>query len=118
VHINTVAGSEMLVLDAAKRYPHATFSGLNPGLIKPNIRNNFFGEGALKPRIMESLFGLFTPSAEDYAGRMSTRQSTATQSASSFPSLLPFVFLPRNGWRIEPMPFRLVTTALRRDTDV
>lgn len=33
-HLNTVAGNEMLVLDAAKRYSHATFFGLNPGLIK------------------------------------------------------------------------------------
>lgn len=43
VHMNTVAGNEMLVLDAAKRYPNATFFGLNPGVIRTNIRSNLFG---------------------------------------------------------------------------
>jgi hypothetical protein len=70
VHMNTVAGNEMLVLDAAKRYPHATFFGLNPGLIKTNIRDNLFGKDSLKSRVMESLIGLFTPSPEAYAKRI------------------------------------------------
>lgn len=69
-HMNTVAGNEMLVLDAARRYPHATFFGLNPGLIKTNIRDNFFGKDSLKSRVMESLIGLFTPTAEAYAQRI------------------------------------------------
>jgi hypothetical protein len=34
VQMNTAAGNEMLVLDAAKRYPHASFFGLNPGIIE------------------------------------------------------------------------------------
>lgn len=66
-HMNTVAGNEMLVLDAAKRYSHATFFGLNPGLIKTNIRDNFFGKDSLKSRIAETLIGWMTPSAEGYA---------------------------------------------------
>ncbi len=70
VHMNTVAGNEMLVLDAAKRYPHAAFFGLNPGLIKTNIRDNFLGEGSLKSRLVESLIGLLTPSAETYAEKL------------------------------------------------
>jgi NAD(P)-dependent dehydrogenase (short-subunit alcohol dehydrogenase family) len=70
VHMNTVAGNEMLVLDAAKRYPHATFFGLNPGLIKTNIRDNFLGKDSLKSRLVESIIGLFTPSAEAYAERI------------------------------------------------
>jgi NAD(P)-dependent dehydrogenase (short-subunit alcohol dehydrogenase family) len=69
-HMNTVAGNEMLVLDAAKRYPHAAFFGLNPGLIKTNIRDNFLGEGSLKSRLVESLIGLLTPSAETYAEKL------------------------------------------------
>jgi hypothetical protein len=44
----------MLVLEEAKRYPNATFFGLNPGLVKTNIRDNFFGKGPLKSRVMES----------------------------------------------------------------
>jgi NAD(P)-dependent dehydrogenase (short-subunit alcohol dehydrogenase family) len=66
-HMNTVAGNEMLVLDSAKRYPSVSFFGLNPGLIKTNIRNNFLGEGTLKSRVTEWLIGLLTPSAESYA---------------------------------------------------
>jgi NAD(P)-dependent dehydrogenase (short-subunit alcohol dehydrogenase family) len=70
VHMNTVAGNEMLVLDAAKRYPDAAFFGLNPGLIKTNIRDNLLGKGTLKSRLIESMIGLLTPSAEAYAARM------------------------------------------------
>ena len=66
-HMNTVAGNEMLVLDAAKRYRHATFFGLNPGLIKTNIRDNFFGKDSLKSRIAEALIGWLSPSADAYA---------------------------------------------------
>ncbi|GGA52705.1 SDR family NAD(P)-dependent oxidoreductase [Dyella nitratireducens] len=70
VHMNTVAGNEMLVLDAAKRYPSATFFGLNPGLIKTNIRDNFFGKDSLKSRMAETLIGLLTPTADAYAERI------------------------------------------------
>lgn len=69
-HMNTVAGNEMLVLDAAKRYPHVTFFGLNPGLIKTSIRDNFFGKDTLKSRVMETLIGLLTPTADTYAQRI------------------------------------------------
>ncbi|GLQ91501.1 SDR family NAD(P)-dependent oxidoreductase [Dyella acidisoli] len=67
VHMNTVAGNEMLVLDAAKRYPHATFFGLNPGLIKTNIRDNFLGKHSLKSRLIETLIGWMTPNVDAYA---------------------------------------------------
>lgn len=70
VHMNTVAGNEMLVLDAAMRYPNATFFGLNPGLIKTNIRDNFFGKETLKSRFMEWMIGLMTPTPEGYAERL------------------------------------------------
>lgn len=70
-HMNTVAGNEMLVLDAAKRYPNATFFGLNPGLVKTSIRDNFFGKGSLKSHFVEGLIGLLTPSADAYARRIS-----------------------------------------------
>lgn len=70
VHMNTVAGNEMLVLDAAQRYPHATFFGLNPGLIKTNIRDNLLGKNSLKSRVIETLIGLFTPTAHTYAKRI------------------------------------------------
>jgi NAD(P)-dependent dehydrogenase (short-subunit alcohol dehydrogenase family) len=70
VHMNTVAGNEMLLLDAAKRYPNATFFGLNPGLIKTSIRDNFLGRGSIKSGVIETLVGWFTPSPEAYAERI------------------------------------------------
>ncbi|AXI83257.1 SDR family NAD(P)-dependent oxidoreductase [Xylella taiwanensis] len=69
-HMNTIAGNEILVLDAARRYPHATFFGLNPGLIKTNIRDNFFGKHSLKSHVIETLIGLLTPTADTYAKRI------------------------------------------------
>lgn len=70
VHMNTVAGNEMLVLDAAKQFSHVNFFGLNPGLIKTNIRDNFFGKDTLKSRVMETLISWFTLSADAYAKRI------------------------------------------------
>ena len=67
VHMNTVAGNEMLVLDAAKRYPNATFFGLNPGFVSTNIRGNLFGGKTLLYRFIEWMTGLTAPSAETYA---------------------------------------------------
>lgn len=69
-HSNTVAGNEALVLDAAQRYPQLDVFGLNPGLIKTSIRSNFLGDGSLKHRLVEGLFGLISPSPERYAQRM------------------------------------------------
>lgn len=69
-HMNTVAGNEILVLTNARRYPHLNVFGLNPGLIKTNIRDNFLGKGSLKSRIMETLIGLLTPTADAYARRI------------------------------------------------
>ena len=69
-HMNTVAGNEMLVLEAARRYRQAHFFGLNPGLIKTGIRDNFFGRGSLVSRIVESLIGVFSQSAEAYVRRI------------------------------------------------
>jgi hypothetical protein len=70
VHMNTLAGNEMLVLDAAKRYPNASFFGLNPGLIRTNIRSNLLGADTLRYRFLEWMIGLMTPSAEIYAERL------------------------------------------------
>ena len=67
VHMNTVAGNEALVLDGKKRYPHISFFGLNPGLIKTNIRANFLGEGSFAHKAAEFFIGLLTPTPEQYA---------------------------------------------------
>jgi len=69
VHMNTVAGNEALVLDSAERYPGVDFFGLNPGLVKTNIRANFLGDGSIKHRVVEFLIGVFSMTAEKYAQR-------------------------------------------------
>jgi NAD(P)-dependent dehydrogenase (short-subunit alcohol dehydrogenase family) len=70
VHLNTVAGNEMLVLDGSRRYPHVGFYGLNPGLIKTNIRANLFGDRSLMHRAVEFLIGLTMQSAGRYAAHI------------------------------------------------
>lgn len=70
VHKNTVAANEALVLDAVGRFPGIDTFGLNPGLIKTDIRGNMLGEGSLRHRLVEGVIGLLTPSAETYAKRI------------------------------------------------
>lgn len=70
VHMNTVAGNEMLVLDGARRYPHINLYGLNPGLIKTDIRSNFMGGNKFLFALLEGLIGLMTPTADSYAQRI------------------------------------------------
>jgi len=69
LHMNTVAGNEMLVLDSARRYPNATFFGLTPGAIKSNIRSNWLGANSFKHRIFEWVIGLISQSADTYGSR-------------------------------------------------
>lgn len=70
-HLNTVAGNEALVLYGARQYPDINFYGLNPGLIKSNIRSNMSGgQGSLRHRITEGIIGLLTISADTYARRV------------------------------------------------
>jgi NAD(P)-dependent dehydrogenase (short-subunit alcohol dehydrogenase family) len=70
-HMNTVAGNEALVLHAAQAYPHLRVFGLNPGLVKTNIRSNVFGgSDSLRFKVMETIVGLFTPTADQYAERL------------------------------------------------
>jgi NAD(P)-dependent dehydrogenase (short-subunit alcohol dehydrogenase family) len=98
VHMNTVAGNEMLVLDAANRYPQTNFFGLNPGLVKTNIRDNFLGKDSLKSRFAETLIGWFTPTPEAYAERITpllTSPDLETHSGAMF---------NKNGDAIEASP--------------
>jgi NAD(P)-dependent dehydrogenase (short-subunit alcohol dehydrogenase family) len=69
-HMNTVAGNEILVLDAARRYPHLNVYGVNPGLVKTNIRSNFMGHHKFVFSLLEGIIGLLTPSPAQYASRM------------------------------------------------
>ena len=70
-HMNTVAGNEAFVLHAAKAYPRFGVYGLNPGLIKSDIRANVLGgRNSLKFKLVEGLIGLVMMSAEKYAARL------------------------------------------------
>ncbi len=69
-HMNTVAANEALTLDSVTRFPNLSVYGLNPGQVKSNIRSNFFGEDSIKGKVIETLIGWFTPSAEDYAKKI------------------------------------------------
>jgi NAD(P)-dependent dehydrogenase (short-subunit alcohol dehydrogenase family) len=70
-HMNTVAGNEALVLYGARRYPDINFYGLNPGLIKSNIRSNMSGgQDSIRHRITEGIIGILTISADTYARRI------------------------------------------------
>ena len=68
-HGKTVAANEALVLDAAARFPRLGVFGLNPGLIKTNIRSAITGNGWFF-RFTEGVVSCLTPSAEVYAERL------------------------------------------------
>ncbi|KAJ3041196.1 hypothetical protein HDV00_009734 [Rhizophlyctis rosea] len=70
VHMNTVAGNEALMLYHADKTPTASFYGLNPGLIKTNIRNNYLGANSWSSYFIEGLLGLFTQSPSQYASKI------------------------------------------------
>ncbi|TNM65226.1 SDR family NAD(P)-dependent oxidoreductase [Aliirhizobium smilacinae] len=69
-HMNTVAGNEALVLDAARRYPQIDVFGLNPGFVKTGIRENLFGTNRLLLSIIEGLTSFMTVKPEVYSERM------------------------------------------------
>ncbi|MFO0625296.1 MAG: SDR family NAD(P)-dependent oxidoreductase [Polyangiales bacterium] len=115
VHMNTVAANEALVLDGAIRHPSLGFFGLNPGLIKSNIRANLLGEGSLKHRVAEFFIGLTMPSAEAYAARLLpvlyapelSRHSGAMLGAKGTP------ILPTEGLEARVPAFMRASEALR-----
>lgn len=69
-HMNTVAGNEALVLDAARQLPHAGVFGLNPGFVKTNIRSNLFGANSTLLRVIEWATGFMTTTPQAYAERL------------------------------------------------
>lgn len=69
-HANTVMGNEALVLDSARRYPRLNCYGLNPGLMKSNIRAAVLGQGSLMQKAVELLIGALFPSVEEYSRRI------------------------------------------------
>lgn len=68
-HSNTVAGNEVLVLDAARRFPDVDVFGLNPGFVKTNIRANLLGSRALFA-VVEWLTSFMMIEPDIYAERL------------------------------------------------
>ncbi|SMN20436.1 similar to Saccharomyces cerevisiae YKL107W Putative protein of unknown function [Maudiozyma saulgeensis] len=69
VHMNTVAANEALVLHYAKETTSFNIFGLNPGIIKTNIRTNLTGTGFLA-RMMENVMSFFQQTPESYASKI------------------------------------------------
>jgi len=68
-HMNTVAGNEALIVENQDRYPNVKFFGLNPGIVKTNIRSNLLGTGYFGS-ILEWVLSWFTYTPEQYASNV------------------------------------------------
>lgn len=69
-HMNTVAGNEILVHYAAKNFPHFNTFGINPGVVKTNIRSNWIGDKKLLSGLLEGLIGIFNPTPAQFAEKL------------------------------------------------
>ncbi|MGI5502288.1 SDR family NAD(P)-dependent oxidoreductase [Lentzea sp. CA-135723] len=69
-HMNTVAANEALTVNGAGSETGPAYFGLNPGLVKTDIRANYLGEGSFAHRATETLVGMLAQSARTYARRI------------------------------------------------
>ncbi|CDO92894.1 unnamed protein product [Kluyveromyces dobzhanskii CBS 2104] len=69
-HMKTVTANEALVYYLKNRYDFINFHGLNPGLVKTNIRDNFLGKNSWKSKAVEWLIGMTNQTAEQYAKKI------------------------------------------------
>lgn len=94
-HMNTVAGNEALVLETAQRYSNLRVLGMNPGLVKTNIRDNLLGTGWFSGAI-EAVIGWMNPTPEQYAEKVVP--------AMLSPKLMDYsgVHIDKNGCLLEP----------------
>lgn len=68
-HMNTVAANEAIVLKLAKDSKDFSIYGLNPGMVKTNIRSNLTGTGFFA-RQLENVMSFFQQTPEVYASKM------------------------------------------------
>lgn len=67
-HKNAVVANDALVLGLSRRHPEVNVFGLNPGIIKTDIMNDFLGgRGAMMVRFQQFVIGTIGPSATWYA---------------------------------------------------
>jgi NAD(P)-dependent dehydrogenase (short-subunit alcohol dehydrogenase family) len=69
-HMNTVAANEALTINGANTKTGPAYFGLNPGLIRTDIRANYLGEGSFAHKATEAVVGLLAQSAQTYAQRI------------------------------------------------
>lgn len=65
-HMNTVAGNEAIVTHYSGN-KYFSIYGLNPGLVKTNIRDNYLGENSWASKVLEFFIGWIYKSPEQYA---------------------------------------------------
>lgn len=66
-HMRTVVGNEALVTYSEALSPSSVVFGLNPGLIRTEIRDNYLGKGTWLSWAVEGVVGMLFPTAEQYA---------------------------------------------------
>ncbi|MFF5553864.1 Rossmann-fold NAD(P)-binding domain-containing protein [Streptomyces olivaceoviridis] len=69
-HMNTVAANEALTINGANTKTGPAYFGLNPGLIKTDIRANYLGQGSFAHAATEAVVGLLAQSPQTYAKRV------------------------------------------------
>lgn len=66
-HMNTVVGNEAMVTYLDQQLPDVNVYGLNPGLIRTEIRDNYLQKGSWTSGFVEGSIGLFCKNADSYA---------------------------------------------------
>lgn len=66
-HMNTVVGNEALVTYLGQQLPDVNVYGLNPGLIRTEIRDNYLTKGSWLSGFVEGLIGLLCKDTESYS---------------------------------------------------
>ncbi|KAJ1566882.1 hypothetical protein HK405_008047 [Cladochytrium tenue] len=97
-HLNTVIVNEALISWTVDASSHAVdVIGLNPGLIKTEIRDNYLGHGSWLSFVVESLIGLTQQSAETFARNVLVHVLASESVASGE------IYGPDGGW-LQPNP--------------
>ncbi len=65
-HLHTIIGNDALVLGMRKRHPALLIWGLNPGLVRTDIRSNAFRVKALG-KVVDGVIGVHALSPQHYA---------------------------------------------------
>ena len=69
-HYNTIAGNEALVSSLDAEQEQFNIYGLNPGLIKSDIRTELTGKSSMTTKAIEWLIDFFNQDADTYAGKI------------------------------------------------